>query len=397
MKLFIITILALAGRAHALTPLTVATDGSGAFKTVQEAVDAAPANSLQPIVIHLNPGVYKGHVTVPANKPFLNFEGDDPETTIITDDKNVYSLDVSVTFINTELSAGVHPAGWDNWRDPSKEKTARYAEYNSTGPGADPSKRVAWARQLGREDAEAITLEAVFGMPDLTSLRKEGRWPVTDPVAGMSTNGLRIVLAGDSTVTDNGGWGRGFANRLTGDGASCINLARADRSSKSFRDEGEWDKVLAAKPDYLLIQFGHNDMPGKGPERETDPATTYHDNLQRFVEEARAAGAKPILVTSMTRRRFKDGKIHSDLFPYVDEVKKLAVEMNVPVIDLHTKSIELFEKLGPDGCRELSPIDPETGGVDGTHLNAKGGDVVGGLVAAEVVDVVPALGSHFIN
>ena len=537
MRFIIITFLTLAGRALALTPLTVAADGFGNFKTVQEAVDAAPANSLQPVVIHLKPGVYEGHVTVPANKPFLTFEGDDPETTIITDDKNVYSLDAtgtklttkasstllieaerfsarnltientagnhgqalalfanadcasfvncrflgwqdtvrverarqyfrdcfiqghcdyiygnatavferchlhslengfitaastpedhpfgfvflncrvttdpaskrtflgrpwrpfaSVTFINTELAAGILPAGWDNWRDPTKEKTARYAEYNSTGPGANPAKRVAWSRQLGREDAEAITLEAVFGMPDLTSLRKDGTWPAAT-LTHKAANGLRIVLAGDSTVTDNGGWGRGFSNRLQGD-AACFNLARAGRSSKSFRETGEWQKVLAAKPDYLLIQFGHNDMPGKGPERETDPATTYHDNMKRFVEEARAAGAKPILVTSMTRRHFKDGKIRSDLFPYVDEVKKLAVEMNVPVIGLHAESIDLFEKLGPDGCKELSPADPKTGKVDGTHLNAKGGEVIGQLVAAELVTVVPDLSTHFKN
>jgi hypothetical protein len=62
---------------------------------------------------------------------------------------------------------------------------------------------------------------------------------------------------------------------------------------------------------------GHNDMPGKGPERETDPNTTYREYLSRYVDEARAAGAKPILVTSMTRRNFSGGKIKSDLVPYV--------------------------------------------------------------------------------
>jgi hypothetical protein len=74
-----------------------------------------------------------------------------------------------------------------------------------------------------------------------------------------------------------------------------------------------------------------------------------------FIDEARAAGANPILVTSLTRRRFKNGKIHSDLFPYVDEAKKMAAEMNVPGIDLHAKSINFFKKLGPDGSKELSP------------------------------------------
>lgn len=205
---------------------------------------------------------------------------------------------------------------------------------------------------------------------------------------------IRIVLAGDSTVTGNGGWGTGFT-KLLGPEAECINLARGGRSTKSFRDIGEWQKVLDQKPDYILIQFGHNDMPGKGPERETDPATTYRDNLIRFVDEARAIGAKPILVTSMTRRHFKDGKINSDLIPYVEAVKKVAAEKKLPLIDLHTRSIELFEKLGEKGCEELSPTDPKTGKVDKTHLNAKGGEAVGKLVAAEVKKTIPALAGSF--
>src|SRR5206468_1588266 len=81
---------------------------------------------------------------------------------------------------------------------------------------------------------------------------------------------VRIVLVGDSTVTDRGGWGSGFA-KLLGPDAECVNLARSGRSSKSFIHEGHWKKALEQKPDYVLIQFGHNDMPGKGPQRETDP------------------------------------------------------------------------------------------------------------------------------
>lgn len=69
-----------------------------------------------------------------------------------------------------------------------------------------------------------------------------------------------------------------------------VNLARNGRSSKSFRDEGTWAKVLLEKPDYVLIQFGHNDQSGKGAERETDPATSYRANMEHFIKEVRAAG-----------------------------------------------------------------------------------------------------------
>jgi pectinesterase len=72
----------------------------------------------------------------------------------------------SVTYLNTEMSGVIQPAGWNNWRDPAREKTARYAEFNSTGPGADPKARALWARQLTAEDAKAITIEKVLGGPD---------------------------------------------------------------------------------------------------------------------------------------------------------------------------------------------------------------------------------------
>src|SRR5215207_6355960 len=125
------------------------------------------------------------------------------------------------------------------------------------------------------------------------------------PARGQGASKVRIVLAGDSTVTDIAGWGRGFAKSMN-DGVEVVNLARGGRSSKSFRDEGHWRQVLDAKPNYILIQFGHNDQPGKGPERETDPRTTFRANMARYVDEVRALGATPILVTSLVRRTFAE-------------------------------------------------------------------------------------------
>lgn len=59
-----------------------------------------------------------------------------------------------VVFINTWMDDHVRPEGWDNWRDPAREKTARFAEYKSSGPGANPTRRVAWSRQFGAEDVK---------------------------------------------------------------------------------------------------------------------------------------------------------------------------------------------------------------------------------------------------
>ena len=153
--------------------------------------------------------------------------------------------------------------------------------------------------------------------------------------AGQSLPPVRVVLVGDSTVNDEGGWGSGFRGWF-GKGVEVVNLARNGRSSKSFRDEGLWAPAVAGKPDYILIQFGHNDGPGKGPDRETDPKTTFRDNMTRYIAEARAAGAQPVLVTSIVRRVFTaEGKIKRDsLVPYVEAVRELAIELKVPLVDL---------------------------------------------------------------
>jgi pectinesterase len=204
---------------------------------------------------------------------------------------------------------------------------------------------------------------------------------------------FRIVLAGDSTVATGNGWGPGFAKQLTAD-TECLDLAANGRSSKSFLLEGLWKKCIAAKPNVILIQFGHNDQPPKGPDRETDPQTTYPDYLSIYIDEARAIGAKPILVSSLSRRQWgEDGKIHSTLTPYVQAVIKLGAAKGVPVIDLHAASIALYEKLGKDAVNALS-AKTATGAVDNTHLNAKGSDVIGELVAAELRKTVPELAEH---
>jgi pectinesterase len=210
---------------------------------------------------------------------------------------------------------------------------------------------------------------------------------------------VKIALAGDSTVTDQSGWGKGFAARL-GPGAVCLNVARSGRSSRSYVNEGHWRKLLEAKPDYILIQFGHNDQPGKGPERETDPSTTYREFLARFVEEARAIGARPILVTSLARRHFTpEGKIRSDLGPYAEAVKVVAALKNVTIIDLHARSIALLDRLGPAASAEFDPRPREDAkakpaGPDRTHLSPRGSEVFGAMVAEELGKVEPSLARY---
>jgi pectinesterase len=61
------------------------------------------------------------------------------------------------------LPAVIHPAGWDNWRNPANEKTARYAEYRNEGPGTRIAERAAWSRQLTDAAAKQLTVQRVFG------------------------------------------------------------------------------------------------------------------------------------------------------------------------------------------------------------------------------------------
>jgi unsaturated rhamnogalacturonyl hydrolase len=208
----------------------------------------------------------------------------------------------------------------------------------------------------------------------------------TDPRA------VRIALAGDSTVTEEAGWGRGFKARIA-ESAAVLNAARGGRSSKSYAAEGHWADVLRRKPSHVLLQFGHNDMPGKGAERETD-AATYRANMARYVDEARAAGASPVMVTSLTRRRFTpEGRVDSDLGVYVDAARSVAAEKAVPLIDLHAKSIALLEAMGEARALALGPRKPD-GTVDKTHLEEEGSALFGSYVAEELGRVVPALASQ---
>jgi lysophospholipase L1-like esterase len=205
---------------------------------------------------------------------------------------------------------------------------------------------------------------------------------------------VRVVLAGDSTVNDAGGWGPGFRAWFGAD-VEVVNLAKNGRSSKSFREEGLWAPAVSGKPDYILIQFGHNDGPGKGADRETDPKTTFRENMIRYVEEARAAGAQPVLVTSIVRRVFnEEGKVKPDsLLPYVEAVRELAAARKIPLIDLYSLTLAQAEKLGPEGCADIDARLPD-GKRDRTHLGPRGRQEIGRMAAEEFVRLLPAMRNY---
>jgi lysophospholipase L1-like esterase len=203
----------------------------------------------------------------------------------------------------------------------------------------------------------------------------------------------RVILVGDSTMASTTGYGDALCARFTPE-TSCLNLARGGRSSGSFRAEGRWDEVTKLLGDgagfrktYVLIQFGHNDQPGK-PGRSTDFVTEFPANMKRYVEEARALGGVPVLVTPLTRRSFKDGYVHNDLAPWAATVRDVARATKTPLVDLNALSLAAVQAMGPQEADKLA----RTGAnFDYTHLGPAGAERFSGIMAKELARKVPAL------
>lgn len=206
---------------------------------------------------------------------------------------------------------------------------------------------------------------------------------------------MRIDLIGDSTMTDNAGYGRGFCANLTPQ-VDCLNMARGGASTHTYREDGIWAQALATRPDYMVIQFGHNDaVDPKNPLPRQTPLPDYIANLERFVAEARAAGITPVLCTPLTRRYFQaDGKIHSDLTEYSDAMKSVAYVMHVPLIDLQNQSIAYLDRIGEAAGMKLGITKKDADGstiADKTHLNWAGSYVFGRMVAVGLGAAEPSL------
>lgn len=190
----------------------------------------------------------------------------------------------------------------------------------------------------------------------------------------------KVILVGDSTTQVHSGWGGYFCDHHLTSFVSCINLARGGRGTFDYRAEGSWDIALSEMKTpgyakiYVLIQFGHNDQPGK-PGRSTDLYQEYPANLVRYVKEAREAGAIPVLVTPLTRRGFKNGSLQDDLEAWAEAVRKVAKEENVPLVDLHKTSVASVQAMGARAAIELAEMMPPQEVLDaaatGTTIAAK--------------------------
>ncbi|HEX4128908.1 MAG TPA: rhamnogalacturonan acetylesterase [Pirellulales bacterium] len=220
-----------------------------------------------------------------------------------------------------------------------------------------------------------------------------------------------LFMAGDSTMaaqslvpaTPARGWGQ-MLQPYFDDSVRVENFASGGQSSKSFRDSGRWQQILdRLNPgDFVLMQFGHNDnKPDEG--RHTAPFDSFQANLERFVSEVRERQATPILATSIVRNMYEaDGKTLLDTHgDYLVATRKVAAELNVPLLDLAQKTGNLLTKLGPERSKRLfNNVEPgeflkyPEGFQDGTHLNALGASRVCDLAIEEIRAKAPELAAY---
>ena len=224
------------------------------------------------------------------------------------------------------------------------------------------------------------------------------------PTAPEPTRPIRaskIILVGDSTTQSGSGWGGRFCSDHVVSFVACLNLARGGRSTSNYRAEGSWDIALAEMSTaayvetYVLIQFGHNDQPGK-PGRSTDLATEFPQNLRRYVAEVRAKGAIPILVTPLTRRQFIAGRLDNDLEPWAASIRAVGAETGTPVLDLNADSAAAVQVLGAMGSAQFAQFPPsaEVGGalLTGTTIASSTG-VPGAPAAAQTNAAAEPMGT----
>lgn len=164
---------------------------------------------------------------------------------------------------------------------------------------------------------------------------------------------VSVFLAGNSTVVDGPrepftAWGQMFPYFFNPQDVAIVNLAESGETLSSFIGEKRLAKILSMmkKGDYAFVEFGHNDQKQTG--LNIGAFTSYKRDLEYFIAEVRKKGGIPVLVTSVQRRKFENGKIVHTLGDYPEAVRRTAKEKGTYLIDLNNMSKILFESMGKD-------------------------------------------------
>src|SRR5437870_3935079 len=185
-----------------------------------------------------------------------------------------------------------------------------------------------------------------------------------------------LYIIGDSTVHNTGqglmGWGDCIGEMFDTSKIKVENHAMGGRSSRTFLNEGRWDKVMETlKPgDFVLIQFGHNDggeindaPRARGTIRGIGDQTQEIDNqltgkheiihsygwyMRKYVTDAKSKGATPIVCSLVPRNMWKDAKVIRSPESYAGWAQQIAEQEHVPFIDLNEIIAKYYEQMGPD-------------------------------------------------
>lgn len=231
-----------------------------------------------------------------------------------------------------------------------------------------------------------------------------------------------LFLIGDSTVKNGSGkgqdglwgWGDQIAPLFDASKIRIANRALGGRSSRTFLTEGLWDKVLAElKPgDYVLMQFGHNDggelargtrprasLKGSGDEtrdvvveRTGKPETvhTYGWYLRKYIADAKAKGATPVVLSPIPRNMWRDGKVVRASRDYGKWAAEAARQGGAPFIDLNKIIADRYDRVGEPRVKTyFTPADHTHTNLEGAKANAAA--VVEGIASLKEIPLRDAL------
>ncbi len=215
----------------------------------------------------------------------------------------------------------------------------------------------------------------------------------------LATNVKTLFLAGDSTVTDQdlepwASWGQFITNYFSNE-VVIANYAESGATLSSFKGAKRLDKILTLmKPnDYVFIEFGHNDEKIKG---EGNGAWgLYTNSLKEFISKFREKGGIPILVTPTQRRAFNDdGSLKPTHGDFPDAMRKVAIDLQVPLIDVTKMTTDMYESWGDEPSRKAFVQYPantfprQTEKLeDNTHFNSFGANEIAKCIVQSIKDL----------
>ena len=250
--------------------------------------------------------------------------------------------------------------------------------------------------------------KAKLNWDDKLTLEFNGDAPVCQSISiePADPSVITVFLCGNSTVVDQdnepwASWGQ-MIPHFFGTDVCIANYAESGESANTFIAAGRLKKALSQikKGDYLFMEFGHNDQKQKGPGKGA--YYSFMTSLKTFIDEARARGAYPVLVTPTQRRSFDaTGHIRDTHEDYPEAMRWLAAKENVPLIDLNEMTRTLYEALGTETSKRAFvhyPAGTYPGQTkafeDNTHFNPYGAYQIAQGVIEGMKKAVPELAKH---